>query len=260
MTDNLLEGGDPDTPQIDPDKNYLEELVGDKKKFKSTEDLARGKFESDSYIKILERRLDEMREDYTKMREENVTTKRLEDVVRQLAQHPQDQEPSVPPVSQPSVDLKQIESLISSKMQEHDMSRQQAQNFNQVREKLRERFGSNFQTHVKNKLDDLGVSEEDLNALARRSPKMVLNLLDVERQPQQESFRSPPTSSQRTDRFSPTAGPESERTWSYYKKLKQENHDAWTDRKIAVQMQEDAIRLGDKFYDGDFYKKGLHEP
>src|SRR5437773_6950457 len=85
MTDNLMEGLDNLPPETDPNKNYLEDLVGDGKKFKSPEELARGKFESDTYIKILEKRLDEYRDDILSLRKENVTNKRLEDLVNQLS-------------------------------------------------------------------------------------------------------------------------------------------------------------------------------
>jgi hypothetical protein len=41
--------------------------------------------------------------------------------------------------------------------------------------------------------------------------------------------------------------------------MKKKDPMAWLDKKTAIQMQEDAIRMGDKFYDGDYFKAGLHE-
>src|SRR4029450_8159059 len=46
---------------VDPNKNYLEELVGEGKKFKTPEDLARGKAESDSFIERLQKELHGLR-------------------------------------------------------------------------------------------------------------------------------------------------------------------------------------------------------
>ena len=52
MNENLLDAAlDLDT--VDPNKNYLTELVGDGKKFKTQEELARGKYESDLYLSLI---------------------------------------------------------------------------------------------------------------------------------------------------------------------------------------------------------------
>jgi len=82
--ENLM-ADQPDTiDTIDPSKNYLAELVGEGKKFKTQEDLARGKAESDAYIKILEKRSDELRNDYLKLRDDYSSRAKLEEVVDQL--------------------------------------------------------------------------------------------------------------------------------------------------------------------------------
>src|SRR5712672_125043 len=109
MTESLTEGAEPSL-ELDPTKEYLQELVGDGKKFKSPEDLARGKYEADSYIKILERRLDEMRDDYKKVRGEADTAKRLDDLINQLSKSPSETPPAKEE-RQPSFDPKQLDSL-----------------------------------------------------------------------------------------------------------------------------------------------------
>src|SRR2546426_10450626 len=80
---NLLDNTDL-PPEVDPNKDYLAELVGDGKKFKTSQDLARGKFEADQYIEVLKRRQDEMRADYLKISEESKTRATLDDLVKRL--------------------------------------------------------------------------------------------------------------------------------------------------------------------------------
>src|SRR5712671_5452751 len=118
--DDLLAGND--QPQIDPQKNYLEELVGENKKFKSNEDLAKGKYTSDIYVKQLETTLDEMRKDFLKEREDNVAKAKLQELIDQMEMKRQPLSNSEPPqakeVERPTFDLKEIDSLVSNKIQE----------------------------------------------------------------------------------------------------------------------------------------------
>jgi hypothetical protein len=126
-----------------------------------------------------------------------------------------------------------------------------------VREKLQSTYGQNYKESVKKQIEDLGITETELNDLARRSPKLLIKTLGLDKEPSKDNFFSPPSSQQRRDNFAPTAAPQ--RTWSYYEDLRKKDKNLYFDRKTAIQMQKDAIELGDKFYDGNFYVKGLHE-
>jgi beta-phosphoglucomutase-like phosphatase (HAD superfamily) len=79
---DLFDTNQPDQPQI-PD-NPLEALVGDNKKFKTVEDLARAKWESDQYIKTLEQGRDQLREDYLKALEAAQTGPQVKELLDQL--------------------------------------------------------------------------------------------------------------------------------------------------------------------------------
>ncbi len=252
MTDNLLDK-DTDVVEIDPNKDYLVELVGDGKKFKSPEELAKGKYEADQYIEILKRRQDEMRADYLKISEENKTRASLEDLIKQMQQQPSNNEPEVKD-EKPTFDSKQIESLVSTKIQEHETSKRQTDSFNLVRNKLQERYGNNYKTVVANQIEELGITETELNEMARKQPKVLIRTLGLDKEPVQEQFQTPPRSGQRSDTFKPRG--QEKRTWAYYQNLKKTNPEAWFDRKTAVQMQQDAIDLGEAFKDGDYNAYG----
>jgi len=254
MTENLLENAD-DQPQHDPNKDYLTELVGEGKKFKDVKSLAEGKFQSDSYIKVLEKRLDEMRGDYLKMREENTARANLQDLVTELRKSQASTETPPANADQPNQPI-DVEAIVSTKLQQYELEKKRQENFNLVKDELQKRYGSNYKQTVKNQLDDLGLTEEDLNDMARKQPKALLRTLGLDK-PVQQDYSAPPRNQQRRDNFAPTGT--KERTWSYYQELRRKDPLAWSDRKTAVQMQEDAIALGDKFYDGNFYVQGLHD-
>lgn len=257
MNDNLLDPNSAQDDQIDPAKNYLQELVGEGKKFRTPEELARGKAESDAYIKTLERGRDELRQDYLKAREENVARAKLEDLIGQLESKQQHQDSSADTTRpdekniQPQWDSKQIESLVSSKIQEHELTRKQEQNFNAVRSKLQERYGNNYQSILKQQIDGLGLTEDFVNNLARQHPSVLFKTLDLDTPKQTDNFQTPPRSERTNASFAPQGG--QDRTWSYYQNLKKSNPKAYYDPKTQVQMHHDAIALKERFEDGDFH-------
>jgi hypothetical protein len=253
MADNLLDQTNDNQPeQIDPNKDYLTELVGEGKKFKSPQELARGKYEADQYVRTLERQKDELRSDYLKLKDEQAARAKLEDLIDQWSNKQQSSSDNTQANEQqttkPVIDSKEIESLVSSKIQEHELTKKQQENFAQVRTKLKERFGNNYQEVLKQQIDNLGLNEDFINDLARRYPTVLYKTLGLD-QEQRESFQSPPRSNQRSDNFAPST---TKRTWSYYQKIKKENPKLYYDPKTTVQMHNDAIALGKEFEDGDF--------
>lgn len=251
MTEDLFKDID---IQVDPNKNYLEDLVGDGKKFKDVEALAKGKYMSDTYIPVLERQLDELRGDYNKLREEYNAGPKLQELLDQITNKQQlaDNTPQINDgvdTKVPAYDPKEIESLVSSKILEHENTKKQQDNYNQIRTKLLERFGENYKNVLKEQSENLGLTDEFVNDLARKHPSVFLKTFGLDKAPQGENFQSPPNSSARSDSFSPQT---TKRTWSYYQKMKKENPDLYRNPKTQVQMHHDAISLGREFEDGDW--------
>src|SRR5687767_10989745 len=149
MTQNDLLGDNNDQVQFDENKNYLEELVGENKKFKDIDALAKGKAYSDMMIEHMKAEQARLREDYKTLRDEYNASAKLKDLVEQLStqrassseQNPNANEDRNPP----QYDLKSIESLFETKLTEREIARKQEENFNQVKNKLTERFGPNYQ-------------------------------------------------------------------------------------------------------------------
>jgi len=251
LNETLL-GDQPQEPdQIDPNKNYLEELVGEGKKFKDQETLARSKFESDSYIKILERRLDERANDYKTLKADYDSRASLQELIEQAKQQFTSSETPNANEEKPVIDSKQIESLVSSKILEHETSRKQTENYNQVVSKLKERYGNNYQTALKQQMDALDLTENEINDMARNRPKVLYRTLGLDQPAQREDFQSPLRSDQRSDSFAPRV---QKRTWSYYQEMKKRDPKIYNDPKTNIQMQKDYIELGSEFEDGDFHR------
>ena len=70
-----------------------------------------------------------------------------------------------------------------------------------------------------------------------------MKTLELDSQPAQQAPNLPRTQA-RPSTFAPTS---QKRDWNYYQQLKKENPRAYLDPKIAIQMHDDAIALGDDF-------------
>ena len=96
------------------------------------------------------------------------------------------------------------------------------------------------------------MTEDDVNSLAKRSPKTLAKVLGIEVENREKAvFQSPPVSQRRSDTFKPAV---QKRTWSWYQEQKKSNPRIFLDPKIAIQMHDDHIALGSAFEDGDFHQ------
>jgi len=252
MTDSIL---DVDQTQQEKPKSFYETYVGEGKKFKTNEDLAEAKWNSDHYIKTLEMQKDELRKDYLKLREDYEARAKLEELIDQLqkAPKPTTNNEYTPPVNvdKPGFDPKQLDSLVSSKIQEHEASKKQQENFQAFKEKLKERYGTNYSNVLKEQIDELGITEEFANNLAKSNPTVFYKTFGLDEPVQQQNFQTPPKSTRISDNFNQKGS--QKRTWSYYQELKKKDPRIYYDPKIAVQMEKDIQELGEAFMDGDYH-------
>jgi hypothetical protein len=259
LNQSLLGETPPNEPVIDLNKNYLEDLVGEGKKFKTAADLARGKYEADTFIETLKRQQDELRADYLRLRDEAEARAKLEDLITKFENGQKNTDPNNPPeqrVNTPVYKPEEVESLVSKKILENEASKKEQENFQSVQNRMKEVLGDDYQRIVRNRINELGVTEEYVNEQARKYPKALIKLLGVEDNDSQrgQQFQTPPQSARRSDSFAPKGA--DKRSWSYYQRMKQEDPKRYYDPKTNIQMHNDAIALGDAFKDGDFSRFG----
>lgn len=248
---NLLDTNQDDQIQIDPNKNYLEELVGEGKKFKTPEELARGKFESDMYIDHMKSRHDELREDYKKLRDEYNAGPSLKELIDQFKSTQGSNNDNTQRVNEDksdTLDMEKYQELARLEIAKSKLQDREEQNYNTVQAKLVEQYGPNYANTLKQQISQLGLTPEFVNELARKHPQVLFKTLGLDGQRQPELFQAPPQSTNRTDQS--YSGPK--RTWSYYEKMRKAEPAKYFDPKIQDQMFKDATDLGDDFKDGGF--------
>lgn len=232
------------TPSFDDNKDYLEELVGEGKKFKDAQALAKGKAESDAFIESLKREQAQLRDEYLRLREEYNAVPRLQELVDQLSNTqlpPSDNNPpndGIPPAIKPE----DIENLVSQKINESKVREKEESNYREVQAKLRERFGDNYPIALKSQIESLGLTEDFVNDLARRHPAVFYKTFGLENQNNKDLFQAPPPSTARV--FSPS---NRKRDWTYYEELRTKQPTVYWDPKTQVQLHKDYAEQGDAF-------------
>lgn len=238
-----------DDPVVDPNKDYFIEYVGEGKKYKTEQDLAKAYFHAESALRNREQRLDEMRQDYLKLREDNNSKASLQEMLDQYAkqQHASNIEPLVKDVEPKQIDIK---SLLAEELPTHlkayEAQRKQEENYNLVKAKLKERFGNNYRSTVQEQIEALGISEEDLNTLARKSPPLLFKALGMDAQ-STVTDTAPPRSN---NTFRPKVESK-HKPMSYYQELRKQKPKIYYDPAIAKQMDIDCQALGEAFFDTD---------
>lgn len=215
-------------------------------KDKPREELEAAKAESDLFIKTLTTRLDDLGKDYLALREETTAKAQLKEMIDKLSnsntnddttQHTNRED------VQAGLKAEDIETLLEAKFTQRELSNKQNENFNLVRSKLKEQFGDNAATVLKQRMDTLGLDQAFTDELAKKHPAVFLKTFGLDEQ-RSSTNTAPPRSQVRADRFAPATP---KRDWNYYQELKKADPRMYLDPKIAVQMHNDAIALGDAF-------------
>lgn len=254
--DNLLD--DKSEPAFDETKNYFEDLVGEGRKFKDEKELAKSKILGDLYIKDIVRQKDELANSYIELKAQYDAQAKLVDLVDRIGDQKRTNNDDtlnvIKNVPDNSIDLDSLDKRFEQLFSKREKVQIENENLKKSQKMLREGLGDNYVNVIRSRIDDLDLSEEDVNALAKRSPKTLARVLGIELEQKSNTpnmFQSPPVSQRRSDTFKPAV---QKRTWSYYQEQKKTNPRIFLDPKIAIQMHDDHIALGSAFEDGDFHQ------
>lgn len=232
----------------DPDNNADRTALLEKWKAKTPEEVLAAKVESDLYIKTLTSRMDDLTKDHLQLMEESKAKAQLQDLIDRLEKRGEGQDDTQQNQNrdenqQPSFKPEDIEKIVQDKLTQADLKKAQDNNFNTIKAKLKERLGDNHQEILKQRREELGLTQEFADELARSHPNVFMKTFGLEEQ-HQDPFRAPPRSNIRPSSFAPRV---EVRDWNYYQELKRKDPKIYLDPKIAVQMHEDAIALGERF-------------
>lgn len=221
--------------------DYLAELTKEGGKFARSkyateaemyQAIAKGKVNADRTIDMQNSRFDELRDDLLNERSENTAGKSFEQLQKTLEERRQTQQQT--PIEQKPAEIPDLDQFFQNKFAQIKQQEKEAANQEKVESVLRQRFGENARTTMKELMNTLELSDEEFKSLARKSPQVILNALGLNEQ--RETFEAPPRSSLRSDNFKPQV---EIRDAVYYEKLRQENPKEYFSEKISVQRLKD---------------------
>lgn len=244
-------------PEADPSKNYLEELVGEGKKFKSAEELARGKYEADMFIKSLLREKDELREELLKSKTVEDLLGKLEakgdSVNRMTTENNQTQENRVN--ENQSIDLASIKSEIKRELEAEAEAARQDARLKEIQDKLVEAHGSvdAARAFINSKAKELNVSIDQLLGIAKTSPKAFYAAVGAVEGPAQKrqntnDFFSTPNAVNTSGLKTPVGWSGDHKPMSFYQDMKQRDFKKYVSRQTQLQMHKDAMAMGEIFF------------
>lgn len=247
--ENLFEevNNDRSNPQ-----SYVDKYVGEGKKYKSVEELAKAYEHADAYIPKLTDELGGLKEFMTAQFEQ-MNEKRQE---RQ--QNPLDNPNDRADERQPAPDARpkeekneDIDARILKIMEERDSTNRAKQNAQLAEDVMTKHFGSREDAvkAVRNKADELGVTPQFLADMAYNSPKGLFNLMGVDPEKAPRSSNTPSPSSDVNpmvlDRVNPGAKPG---TYEYYNNLRRTDPKKYNSPAVQADIMRAAQEDPDKFF------------
>lgn len=251
MSNNIFEAPQNDPTEQTLDTVSVDQLVGEDKPYKTVDDLAKAKRHADNFIETLKAELHEIRNENSSLRDDAKTRERVEQMLDQLTSRNNSQEDDgdlynqteeTPRSSQP--DTQAINALIESKITQIERDRTSNQNRMKAVNKLKEEYGSGYVDRLKARSSELGLTPEELNDLAGKSPTAFLDLVIPRASPDKNDrpVDVPPSSGQ------PPRGPSAGQpgTPEFYRQIKKDNPRRYWSPEVQGQMHRDAIKAAEE--------------
>ena len=113
-------------------------------------------------------------------------------------------------------------------IEQRDAANRRNRNLLDVTETLKDKLGPNYPEKVRQTIRQLGMDEQQANAIAADNPKAFYRLLGLDQSPR-ETFQSPPRTALNSEGFRPSGSPQ--RDWNYYENIrKTKPNEYWSPR------------------------------
>lgn len=242
---DLFPGADDQEPTFEDHDNepqkYLDELVGDGKKFTDAEALARGKWESDRFVTKLQSELRELREDLNSRVSLEQQLKELRSALP-AASNPSNQGVDERANENTALTEEQVAELVSRQYNKQKEVDSQVSNLEAVRAELEKAWGRDYKRHLANKTQELGLGKDFANGYAATYPKAFLKLMfegassGVDPSPPSSTVRLPTTPSGKMLKYRD------------YQKMRKEDPTLYHSSRIQMEMDRASQELGENFY------------
>jgi hypothetical protein len=229
------------------DDTALEQLVGEGKKFKSVDELAKAYSNANNHI-------DELRNDLQSTREFiSEELKKLAEQRNQAPPAPQTPEtggnPNPAPAAPSGGEVEDLDTRIAKALEERDTLKRLQGNANLVQEVLVERLGdvTKAAEAVVAKARELGLQPSDMKELAAKSPKAFLTTMGIDADSKPTSNSTPAPSSDVNPHNMNTGAPKPN-TYAYFEQIRKSDAKLYWNPKTQAAIHIAAQEMGEAFF------------
>jgi hypothetical protein len=226
-----------------PATTIAAELVGEGKKFKTVDDLAKGKLEADTFIEKLKTENAALREALDSEGSPDEVLKRINSLLQSKGSETSDATKSNQSPSNPLTEEKVLE-LLSKREREEKIKN----NINAFNASVNKAFGEKTGEVLATRLGELGMERDVFNDLAARNPSAALRILGLK--DGGVVGGSTMDSSVSTEAYFGDAGKGNGETpnFAYFQKIRREMGMAYYEPEIQKRVFEARKKLGDAFW------------
>lgn len=216
----------------------LEDLVGEGKRYKTIEDLAKAAIEKDRFI-------DTLKQENAAAREELRAVTTLQNAADRLLTRQPDPaitKPEVNGVNEQAPEMLTRESVqeMYTKIKEQEVRQQKV---DQSVAKLRETYGAGYQTVLTEATRQLGLSEAYVTDMAGQSPDALVALVRSVKPVTNSSPGIPQNTGGQTGIPAGVV-----KNQAYYRNLQKTDRSLFMSGKVQSEMHNEAVRQGDAFF------------
>ena len=230
-----------DTPPEATPQSF-NELVGEGKKYRDEDAVAKALAEKDRFIAQLQNETAEARRLVTQQERSQEILDRLEALRTTPTAEHQPAPQVVERVEHTGITTDDVEKLLA----EREARAKRTANIEKVKAELVDIYGSNFGGALKSLAESMGVTPDYLENVAAQSPQAFMRLVAPSSQGP-SAFTPPVSNGQPQSGFIPTAGPNQKR--SFYKKLLESDKAKYFSPAVQNRMYKDALVLKEDFWD-----------
>jgi len=222
-------------------ENFLDNLVGEGKKFLDPEALAKGKYEADVHVTNLERQLAELRTDL----DQGTKITELMELVREQHKPAPVVDPNASPVvpgdtSSGQMTEDELKSLIEQHVSERDKQTSVTKNITDAEKALEDKYGESAVRVITSRAAELGMTVDQMKELAGTSPKVFSRLVGLD---DRASFSG--TFLGETQRSEgATLKSADTRNFAFYQEMRKKNRAHYYSPKVQMQMMKDREAMG----------------
>lgn len=136
-----------------------------------------------------------------------------------------------------------LESKVAEIVQKLKQTEEAKNNYAKFESELFKLYGENSATELKKLSERTGLSLNDLQDLAQRSPNAVLTMLDKSGNSNSGTPAADVTASVTSDAFKNVAPEGGKRTFAYYEKIRKNNPDLYWTQEVQTAMHKDAATV-----------------